>query len=95
MDLEKLRGKLDCGEYFIPEQVGLESIDDLTEQFGANEDDDDWHEFVGVRNPAPGEELLETDGDALLKAFLAVEHWDPALGDSLAKWARCVSPRER
>lgn len=82
-DREMIRAKLDAGEYFIAEQVGVAPLYEELYQFshGATASDHSWHEFVCLREC----DALET-GDAIggtakdfVRRFASVNEWDLSL----------------
>jgi len=72
-DLADLTPYLYDGEYFIPEEVGIQPLQPLLwEEFGsANEDDHGWHIFVGTREAGIEEKTLSAWGtkDQLFQRF--------------------------
>lgn len=82
-DLKALRAKLESGEFFIPEQVGIQPLQPQLWAACACAPDVDldhcWHEFEGLRD-ATAEDLAELTclGNVgnLVEAFLDVREWD-------------------
>lgn len=83
-DMASLRARLESGEYFVAEQVGIPAVyQELWELSGGpNSDDHALHEFVNLRVASEDEiKSLSLFGDllSLLKAFQAVTKWDCSL----------------
>ena len=83
-DMASLRARLESGEYFVAEQVGIPAVyQELWELSGGpNSDDHALHEFVNLRVASEDEiKSLSLFGDLsnLLKAFQAVTKWDYSL----------------
>jgi hypothetical protein len=82
-DREMIRTKLDAGEHFVSEQVGVPPLYEQLYQFsdGSTVSDHSWHEFVSFREC----EALETDfkigGTAkdFVRRFASVNEWDLSL----------------
>lgn len=83
-DIAGLRARLESGEYFVAEQVGIpvlcKELWDLSG--GPTIDDHALHEFVALRIASEDEKKsLQLFGDlsSLLKTFQAVTKWDYSL----------------
>jgi len=82
-DLKALRAKLESGEFFIPEQVGIQPLQPrLWAACGCAPDvdlDHCWHEFEGLRD-ATAEDLAEFTCWGTVASFVAtfreVGEWD-------------------
>ena len=83
-DVAALRARLESGEYFVAEQVGIPALyKELWDLSGGpNSDDHALHEFVALRVASEDErKSLRLFGDlsSLLKTFEAVTTWDYSL----------------
>lgn len=83
-DMASLRARLESGEYFVAEQVGIPAVyQELWELSGGpNSDDHALREFVNLRVASEDDiKSLSLFGDlsSLLKAFQAVTKWDYSL----------------
>lgn len=83
-DIAALRARLESGEYFVAEQVGIPALyKELWDLSGGpNSDDHALHEFVALRVASEDErKSLRLFGDllSLLKTFEAVTTWDYSL----------------
>ncbi|MEO8384430.1 MAG: hypothetical protein ABI583_04255 [Betaproteobacteria bacterium] len=95
-DLTLIESKLEAGEFFIPEQVGLESL--TSNRFlsagGISQNDHLWHEFETVRI-ATSAELAELSvwgtTDKFLELLYAVDTWDPRSSPQYAAFANAIS----
>lgn len=80
-DVKLIRDRLFDGEWFIPEQVGLEPLQGRFSGYSETPDRDDhvWHEFVTLR-PATEEEkhnmMVSGEKRAVLQAFQDLAHWE-------------------
>lgn len=80
-----IRSKLESEELFIPEQVGLVSIQGFFEEFSPvpNSDDHVWHEFLGLRAADSLDERRLSPSamsvTELIDRFRGVTNWDEAL----------------
>jgi len=98
-DLGRIESKLEAGEFFIPEQVGLESL--ATALFsspgGISKNDHLWHEFKTVR-AATTEEVAELSvwgtTDKLLELIDAVIRWNVERSPHFAAFANVISATE-
>ena len=82
-EIEQLRAQLNCGEFFIAEQVGIPALDAELWQFsdGPTEDDHVWHSFHELR-AANTEEITATPWGTvseLIARFKSVRGWDEQL----------------
>lgn len=81
---EDIVGKLGDGEYFIPEQVGLESQQyQLTEKYGVDPDlDHNFHEVVDISDitDVDKEPTVKMTAEELYQKFMAVQVWDCGKG---------------
>lgn len=80
-DISALRARLDSGEYFVAEQVGIPAVyKELWDLSGGpTSDDHALHEFVALRVATDDEKKsLQLFGDlsSLLNTFQAVTAWD-------------------
>lgn len=76
--------KLQDGEYFIAEQVGIPSLRQSLYELsdGPTDDDHAWHEFgTIVDGPSLGDEILWGSAAELLLNFQKVESWNLALSE--------------
>jgi hypothetical protein len=83
-DIAALRARLESGEYFVAEQVGIPALyKELWDLSGGpNSDDHALHEFVALRVASEDEKKsLRLFGDlsSLIKTFEAVTAWDYSL----------------
>ena len=83
-DIAALRARLESGEYFVAEQVGIPALcKELWDLSGGpTSDDHALHEFVNLRQASAEEaETLQLIGNLthLLEAFQAVSVWDYSL----------------
>lgn len=82
-ELEQLRTQLNCGEFFIAEQVGIPPLYAELWQFsdGPTEDDHVWHTFHELRQ-ANAEEITGKPWGTvpeLIARFKAVKRWNELL----------------
>ena len=82
-ELEALRTSLNCGEFFIAEQVGIPPLYAELWQLsgGPTEDDHVWHTFHELR-PATAEEISRTlwgKVSELIMRFKTLSSWDEQL----------------
>lgn len=88
-EIAALRERLESGEYFIAEQVGIPAVYEELWKFsdGPTEDDHALHEFVSVRSATASEiesmPLFETWPDLLLK-FQNITTWNYGLSQNRA-----------
>ncbi|MGB4912009.1 MAG: hypothetical protein WBO95_07730 [Candidatus Dechloromonas phosphoritropha] len=83
VELEALRTGLNCGEFFIAEQVGIPPLYAELWQLsdGPTEDDHVWHTFHELR-PANAEEITGAPWGKvteLIARFITVRSWDEQL----------------
>ena len=82
-DREMLRDRLEEGEYFIAEQIGVPSLYEQLYRWsdGATSSDHCWHEFVGFRDleSRPGEHPPIAEARAFITQFASVGEWDASL----------------
>lgn len=76
--------RLQDGEFFIAEQVGIpplyQSLFELSG--GPNEDDHGWHEFVAFSDEGPAAtSMLWGSVEELATRFTCVAHWDLGLSE--------------
>ena len=83
-----IRSKLESGEFFIAEQVGVPSLYGQLYQWSAGpiEADHCWHEIVGFKKVDDTNEGSESAGTVaeLVARFTAVTRWDGALSPHFA-----------
>ena len=81
--LEQFRTQLNCGEFFIAEQVGIPPLYAELWQFsdGPTEDDHVWHTFHELRQANAEEITGEPWGTVLelIARFKAVKRWNEQL----------------
>lgn len=82
--VEEIRRCLEGGEYFIPGQVNMPSLQENLFRYsdGPTDDDHVWHEFVSVRPPTEDECCrLKVWGsvEKLVSAFRNVADWNVAM----------------
>jgi hypothetical protein len=83
-DMAAMRARLESGEYFVAEQVGIPTLyKELWDLSGGpTEDDHALHEFVALRVASEGErQSLPLFGElaGVLKSFQSVAKWDYSL----------------
>ena len=82
-DREAIRLKLDSGEFFIAEQVGVPPLYEQLYRWsnGPTLSDHCWHEFIGVRESdfRPAECTDGGDASEFVKHFNSVSEWDLSL----------------
>ena len=83
-DRALIASKLQDGEYFIAEQVGVpplyQALYDLSD--GPTDDDHAWHEFDAiVDEPSPGDEILWGSAAELVAKFQNVTSWNLELSE--------------
>lgn len=83
-DQDAIVSKLESGEFFIPEQVGLPPLQQGLKIYSAmpNADDHVWHEFVALRTASESdlEATQATRAKAdLLESFSKIVQWDERL----------------
>ena len=85
-DLARIESKLEAGEFFIPEQIGFESLATTLSSAasGSSQNDHLWHEFKTVRAATP-EELVELSVWGSTEDLLAIV-------DRVGKWNLTNSP---
>lgn len=76
--------KLQDGEFFVAEQVGIpplyEALYDLSD--GPTEDDHGWHEFIAFADEVPArDEPIWGPADDLTLKFAAVTSWNIGLSE--------------
>jgi hypothetical protein len=80
-----VEAKMESGQFFIAEQIGIPSLANALFEFGGGPtmEDHAWHEFVGFQEQTFDFQNIENDAiigaRQLLDAFLAVEDWNPKL----------------
>lgn len=81
----EVRSKLEAGDYFIAEQVGVPPLYDQLYQWsdGPTASDHCWHEFVGFREATE----IEKDGGGILTATELLARFM-----SIAQWSEGLSP---
>jgi hypothetical protein len=81
-DVEAIERAVGEDGWFIPEQVGLASLQCRFAEFGAvpNVDDHVWHEFVALRGADEDHARLTPNGakSELIPTFRSIRHWDEA-----------------
>jgi hypothetical protein len=82
-DVEVIEQSVGQDGWFIPEQVGLTSLQLRFAEFGAvpNVDDHVWHEFVALRGADEDDCVRLTPGGSkrdLITAFRKILNWDEA-----------------
>jgi hypothetical protein len=82
-DRQEIKSRLDGGEYFIAEQVGIPPLYDQLYEWSSGKTGSDhcWHELVGFRDfdGAPENDVLILDATTLVARFTAVSAWDCGL----------------
>ena len=82
-DRQEIRGRLDQGEYFIAEQVGVPPLYEELYQWsnGPTRSDHCWHEFIGFRelHSAPTKRVHTAEAKAFVARFRSVSEWDGSL----------------
>lgn len=78
-DRERIKAKLEGGEFFIAEQVGVPTL--YHELFvlsgGPSDDDHCWHEFAGFNDAvASSEGQIWGPAEQLVSRFVGIERWD-------------------
>jgi hypothetical protein len=80
---DAIRSRLESGEFFIAEQVGVPPLYEQLYQWsaGPTESDHCWHEFVGFREIDGPESSVTYVGDAatFVARFAAVTGWEESL----------------
>src|SRR5437899_1199160 len=83
VDRQEIRNRLDGGEYFIAEQVGLPPLHEELYRWsnGATNSDHCWHEFVGFRdvNEPPDKCLHAIEAKLLVERFRQITEWNGSL----------------
>lgn len=78
-----VRSRLESGEFFIAEQIGVPPLYDQLYQWsnGPTQSDHCWHEFVGFRELAalPEQATSKIAARDLVARFSIVQQWDEAL----------------
>lgn len=82
-DQDLIRSRLQGGEFFIAEQVGVPPLYEQLYRWsgGITNDDHCWHEIVGFRempDPENGASPI-LDASELVKRFARIDHWDENL----------------
>lgn len=82
-DRQMLRERLEGGEYFIAEQVGVPALYAQLYRWsdGTTRSDHCWHEFIGFRDQesAPNERFPVAEAAAFIGQFRSVSEWDGSL----------------
>jgi hypothetical protein len=97
-DVEAIVSVLNQDQQFIPEQVGLTSLQHRFAEFGAvpGADDHVWHEFVSFREAGAADLVrLMPSGlkDVLVEAFSNIDFWDEKLSPSYNALRRQLAGR--
>ncbi len=77
--------KLESGQFFVAEQLGIPPLYDGLFKYsnGSTPDDHGWHVFIGLRNKMNHEVLVDLPAwgsvDQLLAKFRNVKEWEPSL----------------
>ena len=83
-----IRSKLESGEFFIAEQVGVPPLYDQLYRWsdGPTGTDHCWHEFAGFRVAGPLEKRIECAGRLtdFVARFASVDRWDEGLSPHFA-----------
>lgn len=95
-DLRRIESKLEAGEFFIPEQIGLESL--TSAHFSCTNDitqnDHLWHEFKTIR-VATTEEIVGLSvwgtTEKLLELVDRIDKWNLATSSQYAAFANVIS----
>lgn len=82
-DQNLVQARLDAGEFFIAEQVGVPPLYDELYQWSAGPTVSDhcWHSFVGFRElcGAPEEGVPMVDAATFISRFSSVAKWDGSM----------------
>ena len=82
-DQELVRTRLDAGEYFVAEQVGVPVLYDELYQWsdGPTVSDHCWHSFIGFRalSTAPEQGVPVVDAATFVSRFRSAMEWDGSL----------------
>lgn len=86
-EIDELCSRLEGGEYFIAEQIGVPSLRPqlLFLSDGPTCDDHAWHEFIRIRAATERESEIDApqmEARVLFDAIMAVETWDVRLADA-------------
>lgn len=85
---DAIRSRLESGEYFIAEQVGVPPLYEQLYQWsnGPTESDHCWHEFVGIRDVDSPTAGVKSVGDAakFVTRFAGVTGWEESLSPHFA-----------
>jgi hypothetical protein len=80
---QELTDRLESGEFFVAEQVGIPPLYGALEEWsnGPTEDDHGWHEFAGFRDGVgqPADAHRWGEAKSLLSKFRSVSDWDASL----------------
>jgi hypothetical protein len=82
--------RMESGQFFIAEQVGIPPLCSKLFEFGGgpNSEDHAWHEFDGFRSVASHFQSAKDDtvmsAEKLFRAFKSVECWKPELSPNFA-----------
>ena len=95
-DVARIESKLEAGEFFIPEQIGFESLTTtlFSAAAGISQNDHLWHEFKTVRAATP-EEVVELSvwgtTEDLLATVDRVGKWNLTSSPNYAAFANVIS----
>lgn len=82
-DQELVRTRLDAGEFFVAEQVGVPVLYDELYQWsgGPTGSDHCWHSFIGFKelSAAPEQGVPAIDAAAFVSRFRLITEWDRSL----------------
>jgi hypothetical protein len=82
-DRKSILGRLDTGEFFVAEQVGVPTLYEELYQWSAGPTVSDhcWHSFIGFRklSSAPEQGIPLIDVASFVSRFKAVTEWDGSL----------------
>jgi len=86
-EIDELCSRLEGGEYFIAEQIGVPSLRPqlLFLSDGPTCDDHAWHEFIRIRAATECDNEIgapQMEARELYDAIMAVEAWDVRLTDA-------------
>ncbi|HEX6603744.1 MAG TPA: hypothetical protein VF027_02545 [Sphingomicrobium sp.] len=82
-DRRVVQGRLDSGEFFIAEQIGVPPLYDELYRWsdGPTPSDHCWHEFVGLRDVTspPDKHVPQLEVEAFVERFGHIAEWDCSL----------------
>ena len=95
-DLRRIESMLEAGEFFVPEQIGLESLTSarFSSTEGVSQNDHLWHEFKTIRVATTAEIVgLSVWGttENLLELIDRIGKWNLASSPHYAAFANAIS----